>query len=1396
MPDGFPLIGPYTPNPEQFNQQPTTPLAPTDASASLASPAPLAPTGPSPYTQAPLGLFSAPSALIDRGTGFLPDSLARAFGMRSATSAPRVDKNYQRNLTTLTNKYAEMAEQIAALPEPIRNALINYDTNRVIKGASPMTRKETEGAIQSALEMQPATPPPERAITEPWKNFTSSLGDMLKSIPRIPVGLLHEVTSIPRFGEEMQKDIDSGTNPLAAFLRAPGVRLVPGTFDLSNLLRGPEGWRTLATHPLETVLDALPFASKAAGVTTVGRLATEAAEAAGLRPRPIQAVLTGRVLREADGSLVRGVVRSEGGFSLPAGVELPAALGRNRLGRAFDVFRRDTGLGQALEGYGGKTSRELSRLRTGYAQRELALREGAIEPVALPRGPDGEIIATDLQKRRTGEEAYMRDAGQIFKKYETEYPALARDAKGFEFDTWRKQFYRDLERGTVDAYDPALIGELRDLSVRHQKLLTQQSMGGIFRDEFYNKSQLADLLAAEDKATHASRMRMLAGEYRTPSGNLTGDDLRNIAKDIANTRSKNLRNLQARAYENVLDAYGLDISHLRSARKNYELSRGGRAQWLNAAQDTLAGYEIATPALRRSEQEIMDILKSRAGHGKNRDTEMVRLIDALRNGSRKDITARAKNLYDRKPSPLEEAELAGFREDLKFAGRRADFDKKVGKRYTEKREELARRTLEKRVAKTPPARFHGPLSDIVNSERVKALAAAQAEKGYRVTPDLTPEQASELANLVISRQWDNIPGLDGEFVRGLMSQIKKDVAKTWQQLRDEGFDPIFVHRVSPQRANSAIVSSVGPIPVTPSASRERALDLSPAVEDVQISLIHGAAELLSKTYAEDFLDDVVSRVGFTEAQLRERLASEAFAHLAANPNLNYEAALETLIKKSYEKFDPEAMGYNWGGVRLTEYKQNGVYIPKAFVPNLKLYVKPSGILASLTEPINKIFKFNVIGLSPSVTINNFLSNAVTMTAESGPGPIARMGEASNLLRNPELLKGKISDELAGMLQYEHPGMEYLGREAWQTHRIGREKLMTGINAANAFRDSAFAEAARTGKNALDVLAEKNLKLQRFTDNVYRLSQFLYERDKRLARGMSLEAADHAASEMVRRTFVDYGSFTEVERSAMRTIIPFYSFMGHAARFIMRYPFDHPVRAAITARIAEAERERLGSLPGSYLSMIPLPGPLGAIRSDGKQRMFSLRPFDAFGDISDLTTVSGWLAAMNPGIQAALLQTGLVRGEADLYPTKRYNPDTGRMEAAPRNFLLDLFQNTVPRASVLTSLAGINPDFNDVASDDPDAARRMLMAQVGLPRLIRDSTPYADIAKSEIARQTAQTTALNEALKSGDWSYAIRYPQLAQLFPSVRALPPEQVASMQPASRDDLRAHIRQLIGKE
>lgn len=1236
-----------------------------------------------------------------------PSRLTSAIG-GFGVSAPPLDVNLPRNLASLSNKYTQLDQVLAQLPPGVANALRDLDAGRVASGSAPTTMTQTPGMLQTALTNKQATPQPDR---NPWNvvgNIRSDLSDILKSVPRLPLAALHEVRDVGNIGGYISDAREAGTNPLTALLQAPGVRMIPGSYVLGNVADGRGGLQELATHPLMAALDVLPVANRAAASTNVGRAATELAEAAGRRPRPLSAVLTQSL--DSNGTLQRG-----------------------RLGPLVDTVRNDTRLGQALDAFGGSRSRDVARARGSLEQRYRSLLLGQGVP-------------------STTVETFLPRVHDIFTRYSDEYPMFkqSKAAAGPEFDAARAEFYRDLQR-TPDKYNPALVNEIRDLNFDMAKFQQSQGNLGMFDDEWYDTTTANRLNKSQGRVDHAQRMTSLRNEYLSPSGQFTTDQFRAALEDLRGSTGKQ-RSQLAGALESTLDAYGYDLTNLKGR---------GSDSWATSV-DTLLSDPAFTPTPRASLADVTRTLRARAG-----DRQATLLEAAVANGQRGEVSKRLGIIERRAGGGGFDA---GFADDVKSLSRRYQFEDKTGRQFTDSRLSRRQRAFDRTRSQAAPARFQALIGDQVQAEAgIKLRGEAERTLGRQLSPD----EAGQLVASIENRVWQNVPGLDSATAADMVKTVEREVAATWRELRAAGHDPVFVHKVSPARANQALAGNIGPIPTKQSATKERALDLSPGVNDVQVSLTHQAGEMLQQRYNEMFVDDVISRVGKSEADLRAEVLPEAQRRALRDPALDVEGHIFKQMDRGWTKFNPDEAGTAWGGVRLDKYRQDAWYIPKSVADNLHRYAKPPSILSSITDPLTKAFRYNVIGLSPSIIINNFFSNSVAMMAESGPRPFKHFAEARRWLADPSMIP---DEQLKAMIVAEIPNMEQLGTDAWLKSRTGG-KFMAGFNAGNAFKDSVMARTAGTAKQKLDAVVSKSLEVQRWSDNIYRAMQYMDEVEKGAKKGKTVAESSHAAMEMVRRTFVDYTSFTPIERSAMRTIIPFYSYMGHAARFIARYPLDHPLRASITSSLAQAERERLGALPGSFLSMIPL----GGIDDMGKQTFGALRPFDPFGDMSDLLSVSGWMASLNPALTTILQQVGVVRGSAELYPTMRYDPQSGRMVAVHGNFLTDLVNNTLPRAGLLTAAVGLNPQFSQ--TKDPAAKLRSMLSMAGLPRAWREFNVPQEQMRAELNRQRATTDVRNDALSSGNWREALRYPTLRAFYDAVQKLPPDVIASMAPTTRN-------------
>jgi hypothetical protein len=221
-----------------------------------------------------------------------------------------------------------------------------------------------------------------------------------------------------------------------------------------------------------------------------------------------------------------------------------------------------------------------------------------------------------------------------------------------------------------------------------------------------------------------------------------------------------------------------------------------------------------------------------------------------------------------------------------------------------------------------------------------------------------------------------------------------------------------------------------------------------------------------------------------------------------------------------------------------------------------------------------------------------------------------------------------------------------------------------------------------------------------------------------------------------------------------------------------------------AKIAEAEMEENSTLPSRFLNSLFF----GGAGSTGSQNALNLGPMNPFSDVANYMTIQGALGATNPVIQTVLQMAGVENGEASLYPSLRYDPETGRLGLKADNPVMALLENTIPQSTLLTSILGVNTDFNDAIGRDPAAAQRMLASALTLPIPWRRYNVPQEEAKAEIARMDAQDKVLSEALSSGDWSEALAaYPDLRDYLNAMDSIPDAQKQAFKPLTPDEIKA---------
>jgi hypothetical protein len=1243
--------------------------------------------------------------------GIIPTGVAQFLGV-GQDAAPNFNQQLPSYRSQMVKKYQELSADYATLPANAQQALIEYDAGRVARGQPPLTREQSLGAIQTIRTGVPATPTPSRSPLDFFSNAVQDIGDIVKAIPRLPAQLVSEIQQIPDAAQSIVDNERAGMSHVQAITRAPGIRLIPGAYTAGNVLGGVSGIKEAITHPVMTALDVLPAAELAAKGTAVGAEAARIAEATGRPAHALQHVLT-KTLDE-NGAIVR-----------------------NPLGNLINKVQTETRAGQFADQLGGKMNRD--------AFRSLAMSTARVR-----------AIGSGLEPAISDIEQIAREANVIGNKYNFDVDAAADTLRRMEADDWAGATPEQLGFHAEYKMNMAASGDYG---------VAKGEFGRIYNPRMPDSPELVPIAQArvvnraKTIAEHTTRMaervsRIKLGSVRTL------DEIATDSRSILNspTLSGSMKRVEMRSIIHELDAMGHDTTGLAKTLNMPKKRGDGMSLFTDELRNLAASG--AAPATRYTSPQLIAIFQKYGAAG-NRQAD--RLVIAIRDGNAARINDALKALEGHATKIPELVNDPAVAESLRSLRSRNDYLTKKVAGYTEKAAKRAQNTAEQRLAANIPARF---------TPEVERLTRDKLTDLYR-TKAATPEEAAEVARTVLEKRWKDLPEYEAGVTEKLVRDTAYDISRTWMKMQEAGFDPTYVHRVNAKQVGDALKPTISEVPNTVTQLKARALDSTPYVQDATVSMSHQANEWLRRQASEEWIDHTIRQFGVKEQDLRSAYAERARRYMEGNASINLDEAFRVVMSKTHTRFNPTTEGYGWNSDRLKSLETDSYMIPNSLAKNLKAMHEPKSVLGGITDPFTKAFRISVIGLSPRTQFYNIMGGATMATGEIGlPALVKHIKSGMEYARNPEamLADPRISDAIRASIGAEKELFADMDRSRF-TGRVGdAAEFMKGRTLGRVWQQIQDSKV----KAGFDKVVDASYSLNGLFDDAYKITAYLAQHDKMITRGLSKEAAELAGLELMRKTQPDWAAMTPIERNLMKSIFPFYGFMSHSMRYVMRYPMDHPLRANILASFARAELDDSQTLPGNFLSNLFITGQ----NSSGRATAASLGALNPFGDVANTLSLAGFMSATNPLISTALESVGLQRGQADLYPTLRYDPESGRLTSTNPNPLMALIENTVPQTQIATALLGANQEFKDKLAMDPYAAYRGLMSAGGIPILWRGLNVPVEQARAEVNRQKSAKSVLANAQKSGDWSEALRYPSLAAYYQQVKALTPEQLTPYQ------------------
>ena len=762
---------------------------------------------------------------------------------------------------------------------------------------------------------------------------------------------------------------------------------------------------------------------------------------------------------------------------------------------------------------------------------------------------------------------------------------------------------------------------------------------------------------------------------------------------------------------------------------------------------------------------------------------------------------------------------------------------------------VAAKTVARLERSTVPARW-APLVQKAIDERMTQLARtlteAASEKGlldpddaFRVVELVNRNREYRQLQKVLDRLGDpDLPATWETLYRHTIAEMRG----SWQELAAEGLDPVFVHHVGIGRAHIVHFPGVRTEARPPGHWQERTLDFSPHEGDLSLALHHQMMEILVKK-GEDHMVDLITNgskyegwrpVAKSYGELVDLMRPVIERHQSHHRGMSFEQAAQQVIGRTWVRWDhskfknfgtPESPMYPSGGrgrpgVPAPMSHAEHLYIPRNIWDALQDFQRAPRVSA-VWDPVMNVFRTSTLILSPRWHVYNLLGNMLNVTTAEGFGWVKHLPEAwraANAVR-----RGVQPSELVGVTPLPHNIRLSLGQarvEQITYNEFGRaamDQLRTKLDDIAPGTSQKLLDWGKPLGKQFNRLTDLSLRLNAMVDDAARIAGWLaaYERFMKkkpsyspwverwlhdrgaMPRSWS-ELARIQAERDMRKWAYNWDSLTPWERSAARFVFPFYGFFSHILRYATQYTIDHPFRMAVVAAFARSELEDWGTGLPAYLHNLVI---VSAPDEKGFRKALNFGGWNPFADTAALLTLTGWMSQANPIISTLAQQFGIDprTGEASLYPTARFNEQTGRLELAKPSFVQSAVQNLIPQTQAVFNLAGVNPDFNRLSVSNPQAAHRLLATSVGVPVLVRDVNPIQEVAKAEMARRNAAKQALSEALRSGA-STVPGYPSLTAQLQTLKAQADPQMLQRfrppvdSPSVLDLLRQSARTVVG--
>lgn len=634
----------------------------------------------------------------------------------------------------------------------------------------------------------------------------------------------------------------------------------------------------------------------------------------------------------------------------------------------------------------------------------------------------------------------------------------------------------------------------------------------------------------------------------------------------------------------------------------------------------------------------------------------------------------------------------------------------------------ARLTYNTRLQATAPAAFHPILeADIVNQ-------AQNMVRGEYTAGNIGQEQLDQALAAIgerdIKRVFDPIMG------NGSYEKLVNGIQSGWQELAQNGYDPIFLHNVpnwQPWRVDKARVMTLGEYRPGQFLPKDL-MDMSPRYTNVGVGLSAAATEYVTRASTERFINDYLLPRGQSYDEALQSVRPQIDRYKAEG--MADDTARGRALQEAYQLVrDPKDFGFESTKVTASMGTNgDGLYFPKNIVSAAKSLVEsrqPSNIFAKIGQRGTAIWKASLFGLSVKHLADEALGNFLAIELGGGAGELKA---------------------LAGKSRIPTPDFPSVWKVMADRDNLMNPVLSRGLDLASS--DQIWSVAGgktlgRMGKAVPNFLRHAN----EWVNDLNRNLAYYGEMDRALKSGKSAELAMNQGLQYANKMMIDWDSYIPLERTLLKQVFPFYSFTRWMMQYLYRYPADHPLRASIISHLANAEYEdQRSGLPQRFAQLFFL----GPADKAGNVKAADVRLINPFRDAGNMFTWAGFLSGLGPFAEIPLTAAGVntIGGTPELYPDVSIDPQTGQLVAKRTNIgsrsgVMQIIESFVPPTGGLDHFIGLTDRVRRLKATDPSAYRKQLFNSLGL-----NFIPYNVNVPVEVTKNQKNLLRVAEARVSG------------------------------------------------